>query len=143
MKHKKDGLLSALVMAVIALVAGALAISMVYADEEVSVGEVNGDAVVSEREGEGEVAGEEVGEEGESSEEEAVDEKQEAEEGEGVEETAEAEEEKEEEEETTEETGKPWYRKYWWALICPAALVFFGVGVGIYYLVSWIRERRY
>jgi|GEM_PF-5174651 len=43
---------------------------------------------------------------------------------------------------SADEDKEPWYRKYWWVLICPAALIFFGAGVGIYYLVSWIRGRK-
>lgn len=140
MKQKKDALFAFVTAVVLAIGFSTYPGQEVYADVagsdstqtedagEVEVeGDVDGDGVTDEDE-EGEVEGEEVKEENTATE------------GEG-EETGEEEAEDKDEGEG-EDDDSPWYRKYWWIILCPAVLVFFGLGVGVYYLVNWIKSRR-
>ena len=154
MKHKYQ-VLTVVSAAIIAFSLGNPLVAR--ADTVTDEGEVNGDGVTSEIQEDattGDEVAEEIAEEEATDEADAVAEEdvageedavEEGEADEATEETVDEEEAEEvagEEQAEEEDDSRPWYKKYWWVLICPAVLLFFGLGVGIYYLVNWMKDRK-
>lgn len=125
--HQKASFLPTLSIAIAVAVAIFFAFNGAFADTA-GKGAVNGDGVVDERARDdgGSLEVDEKAEDGSESAVESID-------SEGKTDLSEKED---------EELGEPWYKKYWWILICPASVVFFVGGVGVYYLVRLIRRMR-
>ncbi len=130
--HHKASLLPTISVALVVMAMIVLAFNFASADTGAG-GEINGGAVEEQRPGEEQTPSEQ--EQTPSEEEQKPTEP-------GAEEQPSTGEEEGGETTEDESATTPWYKKYWWILICPAALLFFGAGVGVYYLVNWIRRKK-
>lgn len=132
MKHyQKANFLPTVSVAVVVVIAIALAFSSVFADAG-RRGDVNGNAVVDNRE-DTRNADKDKTEDTDTGTDEEVD---------GLEGDDSEEKITDEGESQGEEIKESWYKKYWWVLLCPTTLVFFGAGVGVYYLVSLFKRKK-